>query len=108
MDTKAFPLSNARMNTNNQTVKGEGNALLNWNCKGNIWNSQARKVLREAGIVASRMRVETLGRDIAGLAMDLGDDFESASPTQAWTELRSRIGGIQNLQSYSDCLIVGK
>lgn len=49
-----------------------------------------------------------LAHDLAGLAMDLGDDYESASYEESEAELMKRIGGIKNLPSYIATIRIGK
>lgn len=69
-----------------------------------IAGAQAHRMLTEAKLPEAGIdRFCVLANDIFALA---NEEFDGDS-FQASRELQSRIGGLQNLKSYTDCLLVG-
>lgn len=69
-----------------------------------VAGAQAHRMLTEAKMPESGIdRFCVLANDIFALA---NDEFEGDAVSAA-RELQTRIGGLQNLKSYTDCLLVG-
>ena len=72
------------------------------------WLLQARNMLVNAGCYRED-RVEPLGADIQALFVEMttANEGYEPEPTAVVALLNQRIGGLKNLESYSDCLLAG-
>jgi len=69
----------------------------------------AMNMIREAGLQPTVESIAALGTDLYNLACEIaGDDYEDPLSVidLAVRELQTRIGGLQNLQSYLACIVV--
>lgn len=71
-------------------------------------DNAATKMMKDAGLTPTTNEVMALGEDICAVV----EETEHADPSEpfdvqpAARELQSRIGGLANLRSYLDCLMI--
>jgi hypothetical protein len=72
------------------------------------WREHAHQMLVNAQIKPIEAAVEALALDLQALDKEMAEACEGFSPLQSGVlgELNRRIGGLKNLQSYVDCLLV--
>jgi len=73
-----------------------------------MWLLQARRMLENAGVYRED-RVESLALDLEALCDEMmsANEGYDPEPTAVVALLNQRIGGLKNLESYSDCLLAG-
>lgn len=75
------------------------------------WREHAHRMLLNAQILTpTEAAVEALGLDLQALFEEMRFSCEGYNPLPSSVvgELNRRIGGLKNLQSYVDCLLVPK
>lgn len=106
------PLARLRHHVTGAIERGEKTPIVAVTDEGKAphdpFEEKAIGLLQMAHINLEPLRVSTLTDDLKLVSAELKANLYDATPNESWLTLRKRIGGTENLMSYSNCLIVGK